>query len=126
MGYLVPDVIVRGDECGRSQSTQIAVTLRLLPGAPAVRSVAVIGSNFVYQKGQQLTLRAWLDANAGVSDSVTWRSSNGALATVDGNGVLTAGCSTTGGSVSITATSTADTTVHGSALIGVGVQTSCP
>ena len=123
---LLPGVIVRRDECGRSQTTQLPLTLRLLPGAPAVRSVAVIGSNFVYQKGEQVTLRAWLDANAGVSDSVTWRSSNTALATVSGSGVLTAGCVTTGGSVSITATSIADTTVHGSALIAIGAQTSCP
>lgn len=75
------------------------------PSAPEVASVEVQASASSVQVGQSLQLVATArDAggNALAGHSFTWRSSNGAMATVDGTGKLSAHAA---GSVTVTATS---------------------
>jgi len=83
-----------------------------------VRSVTVTPSSATLNSGDKITLAASVNADAGVTDrTVTWSTSNAAIANVDANGVVTAG--TTPGTATITAASKADATVKGAALITV-------
>jgi hypothetical protein len=84
--------------------------------APAVRNVTVAPANAVLRPGETLGLVANVDADPGVARTVTWTSSNNAVATVTAAGVVTA---VTPGAVTITATSTANTSVSGAAAITV-------
>jgi hypothetical protein len=102
------------------------VTLQLVPGAPPLRAVQVVGADFLYAPGVQRQLAARFDADPTVPTTVTWRSSDTTLARIDGAGLVTARCSTTGGSVAATALAAADTLVRGSATFGVASVRSCP
>src|SRR5688572_3173260 len=82
----------------------------------AVRNVTVSPPNAVLLPGGSLGFVANVDADAGVARTVTWSSSNTAVATVTSAGVVTA---VTPGSATITATSTVATTVSGSAVVTV-------
>jgi len=75
--------------------------------------------------GQQRQLSARFDANPGVPTTVTWRVSDANLAQIDASGLITAKCSLAGGTETVTAIATADTTVRGSARFGVQAQTAC-
>ncbi|HEX6314741.1 MAG TPA: Ig-like domain-containing protein [Gemmatimonadaceae bacterium] len=94
----------------RKASVTITVT------APAVRNVTVAPTNAILRPGETLGLVANVDADPGVARTVTWASSNNAVATVTAAGVVTA---VTPGAVTITATSTANTAVSGAASITV-------
>jgi len=88
------------------------------PTSNVVRSVTVSPSSATLNQGDKITLAASVNADAGVTDrTVTWSSSNTAIASVDANGLVTAG--TTAGNATITAASKADPTVKGAALITV-------
>jgi hypothetical protein len=82
----------------------------------AVRNVTVSPPNAVLLPGGTLGFVANVDADAGVARTVTWSSSNTAVATVTSAGVVTA---VTPGSATITATSTVATTVSGAAVVTV-------
>src|SRR5262249_10397646 len=83
-----------------------------------VHQVTVSPSSATLSPGDKITLAVSVDADAGVADrTVTWSSSNTAIANVDQNGVITAG--TTAGTTTIIATSKADQTVKGATLVTV-------
>lgn len=84
--------------------------------APAVRNVTVSPQNAILKPGDSQAFVANVDADPGVARTVTWTSSNNAVATVTAAGVVTA---VTPGAATITATSTANTTVSGAAAITV-------
>ena len=94
----------------RKASVTITVT------APAVRNVTVSPSSAILKPGDTQGFVANVDADPGVARTVTWASSNTAVATVTAAGVVTA---VTPGAVTITATSTANTTVSGAASVTV-------
>ena len=81
-----------------------------------VRSVAVSPNNAIVATGSTLQLVANVDRDAGVAGTVTWTSSNTAVATVSTAGVVTG---VTAGTVTVTAASTVDPTVTGAAAITV-------
>ena len=85
-----------------------------------VHSVTVTPPAVTLNVGDKVTLAASVDADAGVNDrTVTWSSSNTAIATVDLNGVVTA---VAPGNASIIAASKADAGVRGAASITVGAS----
>jgi hypothetical protein len=122
---VIPHVVVNADECGRAAPTAVDVTLRRAPGAPPVRSLAIVGPSFLATPGEQLTLVPWLDADAGLSRAVAWRIADTTAATVDAGGVVTARCTTTGAADTVTAISVADTTVRAKHAVGVATQAHC-
>jgi hypothetical protein len=70
--------------------------------------------------GDKVTLAASVDADAGVTNrTVTWTSSNTAVATVDGTGLVTA---VNGGTATVVAKSVADPTVSGAAVVQVAAN----
>ncbi|HEX6050730.1 MAG TPA: Ig-like domain-containing protein, partial [Gemmatimonadaceae bacterium] len=76
-----------------------------------VNQVTVSPSNAIIKPGDFLQASAQVDADPGVARTVTWTSSNQAVATVDNTGKVTA---VTDGTASITAASTVDPSVSGS------------
>lgn len=88
--------------------------------APAVRNVTVSPPNAIMLPGTTQGFVANVDADAGVARTVTWASSNTAVATVTAAGVVTA---VAPGATTITATSTANTTVTGAASVTVRTPT---
>ncbi|MDQ6827927.1 MAG: hypothetical protein M3081_03580, partial [Gemmatimonadota bacterium] len=72
---VLPNVVVRPGACS-AEITNVSITLQLLPGAPPIRSVAVIGTEFLTTPGEQLSLRALIDADPGVPAAVIWRLSD--------------------------------------------------
>lgn len=119
-------VVVAGAYCGTVRTTNLDVALQLAPGAPPVRSLTILGTGFLTGPGSQDRLTPYLDADPGVSTAVRWRLSDTTLARIDTTGLVTAKCSTHGGTDSVTAVAVADTTVQGSATFGVGAQATCP
>ena len=98
-------------DVSRKASATITVT------APAVRSVTVSPNNAILKPGDTQGFNATVDADAGVARTVTWSSTNAAVASVNATtGVVTAN---TVGTATITATSTVNTQVAGSAAVTV-------
>jgi hypothetical protein len=83
-----------------------------------VHSVTVSPASVNMQVGQTVTLAASVDAGAGVTvRTVTWTSSNTAVVTVDGTGIVTAKGP---GTATVLAAATADPNVKGASAITVG------
>lgn len=82
-----------------------------------VSSVTVTPNTVTLSVGETRTLQAEVSGSAGVSQAVTWESSDDAIATVSASGVVTA--VKAGGPVTITATSKVDQNKSGSASITV-------
>ena len=121
----ISPIIVLPAGCG-VRTTVVPVNLELATGAPPLRAIAVIGGDFLYAPGVQVHLKAHFDADPQVSRAVTWSVSDATLASIDANGVVTAKCSRTGGSVVVTAKTVADPAVTASTTLGVGTAQSCP
>jgi len=121
---VLSNVVVHAGDCS-VLTTQVALTLQLAPGAPAIRSIGILGANFLVNPGEQLHLIARFDADPNVSTSVVWRVSDPMLAQINDNGVVTAKCSLAGGTETVTAIAIADTTKQGSAKFGVQKQSAC-
>jgi uncharacterized protein YjdB len=84
----------------------------------SVHAVTVTPSFATLNSGDKITFAVSVDADPGVTDrTVTWSSSNSAIASADQNGVITGG--TTAGVATITATSKADPRIRGAALVTV-------
>lgn len=83
---------------------------------PVVRSVAVSPTTASVFIGATQQLAASVSADAGIAQTVTWRSSNSTIATVNATGLVTAVAL---GSATITALSTVDTTRRATATITV-------
>lgn len=87
------------------------------PPAPQVSAVNVVPQNVQLSVGQTATLTATVLGDAGLENrSVTWRSANPAVATVDNAGVVRA---VAAGQTTIIATSAADPNVSGAASVVV-------
>src|SRR5690348_13968950 len=112
---VLPSVTVPQGQCGGAVTQQVPVTLELMPGAPALRSVAVFGAGFLATPGAQLQLTARFDADPSVPTTVTWRLKDSTVARVDASGLLTAKCTTRIVADTVTAVATADTTIRGRA-----------
>lgn len=101
-------------------ATSIADTTR--KGTAVVSVIAIVRdldlqpSAISMFMGDVRTLTATIDADAGTSRTVVWRSSNSTIASVDANGTVTA---VNAGSAIITALSAADTTKRATALVTV-------
>jgi hypothetical protein len=121
---VLPSVAVLPGECNVLVTT-VPVTLLLAQGAPAIRSLAVFGTDFLYAPGVQLHLTARFDADPSIPTTVTWLLADTLLARIDATGLLTAKCSLVGGADSVTAIATVDTTVKAKAVFGVAKQTTC-
>jgi hypothetical protein len=93
-----------------------SVTITVTAPPNQVRSVTVSPSSATLNPTQTLQLVANVDADPGVARTVTWASSNTAVATVTNAGVVTA---VAAGAASITATSTANTGVSGAMALTV-------
>jgi Bacterial Ig-like domain (group 2) len=116
------DVMAPGDEeCQYAEPSDVRkVTLELLPDAPSVRSIVVLPPSMgLGLPDLTLELRAVVDADSVVSTAVRWTSSDTTVATISANGLLRSRCRRTTGRAVITATSVADSTVRGHALVGV-------
>lgn len=122
----VSNIVVLAGDCTPAQTTKLAVVLSLAAGAPPVRSVSVFGQTFLATPGSQARMVALVDADAGVSHTVTWRLTDTTMARVDASGLVTSRCSTRGGTDTVTATSVADPTVTGRSTFGIGASASCP
>ena len=81
-----------------------------------VQKVEIAPSNAIIKQGDFIQLAANVTRDPGVAGTVTWASSATAIATVDATGKVTA---VTNGSAIITAASTVDPTVTGTAAITV-------
>lgn len=123
---VVPSVTVPQGQCGGTVTQQVPVTLQLVTGAPALRSVAVFGAGFLAAPGARSQLVARFDADPSVPTTVTWRLKDSTVAQVDASGLLTAKCTTKIVADTVTAVATADTTVRGRAPFQVAQQASCP
>jgi hypothetical protein len=122
---VVSNVVVTGGACGGLVPVIVPITLTLAPGAPSLRSVAILGERFVAGPGQQSALSARVDADPGVPTTVTWHLSDTTAVRIDPNGTLTGKCVTAARIDTVTARSTVDTTVRGIALVSVATQPRC-
>jgi hypothetical protein len=122
---VVSNVVVTGGACGALVPVTVPITLTLVPGAPSLRSVAILGERFVAGPGQQSALSARVDADPGVPTTVTWHLSDTTAVRIDPNGTLTGKCVTAARIDTVTARSTVDTTVRGIALVSVATQPRC-
>jgi hypothetical protein len=53
---VVPSVTVTADQCGGPVTQQVTVTLQLEPGAPSLRSIAILGDAFLPSPGAKTQL----------------------------------------------------------------------
>jgi hypothetical protein len=123
---VLQSVTVPQGQCGGPVTQQVPVTLELVPGAPALRSVAVFGATFLSAPGATTQLSARFDADPSVPTTVTWRLKDSTVARVDASGLLTAKCTTKIVADTVTAVATVDTTFKGRAPFQVAQQSSCP
>lgn len=121
----IPNVAVTPNGCYMTQ-TKVPVTLQLAPGVPALRALIIVGADFLDGPGAQVHLVPHFDADPSVSQAVTWQVSDTTLARVDTNGVVTATCARSGGTVKVTATAIADGTTSAFVSLGVAPSSSCP
>jgi len=84
---------------------------------PVVRSVTVTPASASGFIGQTLPLTATVVADGTLARTVTWRSSDATIASVSNVGIVSF---LSGGTATITAVSTVDTTKRGTALLSVG------
>lgn len=122
---VVRNVVVRAGECS-VLTTAIPVTLQLAPNAPAIRSITLIGAEFLFTPGEQRRLTARFDVDPVVPTTVRWRLSDTTLVRIDDAGVVTSKCTLTGGSETVTAIATVDTTFQATTQFSVQKQTECP
>ncbi|HEY2375551.1 MAG TPA: Ig-like domain-containing protein [Gemmatimonadaceae bacterium] len=107
-------------------TTTVPVVMQLAAGAPPLRAMTVLGAVFLDHAGAQAQLVPHFDADPGVSTAVTWQVDDATLASVDANGVVTAKCTKSGGTVKVTATSAVDASITSSVTMGIAPVASCP
>ena len=78
--------------CGLNGPAEVAVTLRLEPGAPSVRQVVVPEWSYGFSGGWEDRVIAYVEAAPGVSREVTWSSSDTSVITVTPDGHTKAVC----------------------------------
>lgn len=123
----IASVTVNAGECTGAITTNVPVILRLLAGAPPVRSVGLLGGTvFLMAATDTAKLTAVVDADPGLTTAVSWRLADTTLATVSASGTVHARCTTLGGTDTVTAVSVADTTVRAKQSVVVAKQSTCP
>jgi hypothetical protein len=122
----VSNLVVALTPDGCIEVTKLPVTLQLAPGAPPLRAITILGADFLDQPGAQAHLVPHFDANPDVSTAVTWQVSDTTLAAVDANGLVTAKCSKSGGTVKVTVSSIVDPSITSSVNMSVAPTASCP
>lgn len=116
------DVMAPGDpRCRYAEPTDVRkVTLERLSSAPAVRSVTVMPPAMGFGLADyEHQLRAFVDADSGVSSAVHWTSSDTTVATISATGLLRTKCRMTTGETIITAKAVVDERVQGHATVTV-------
>lgn len=88
-----------------------------------VTSVEILGGDRSLEPGAETVLTAYVTASAGHATTVTWSSSDAAVAAVSNDGLVTAVAE---GSATITATSVADTSKSDSITVSVEVDPAAP
>ncbi len=101
---------------GVALSVAGCATVNGVPLEPRVVSVSIDQDEMALEVGEQVTLTASVEVVGGVSDAVLWGSSDTGVASVDGDGVVTA---VGAGEAQITATSVADSAVSDSITVEV-------
>ncbi|MGH7711199.1 MAG: Ig-like domain-containing protein [Gemmatimonadaceae bacterium] len=91
-------------------------SLQVVVGGLGVTSITIAPPSATIGVGDKLQAVANVVADPGVARTVTWRSSDANVATVDNNGVITG---VTNGTASIQARSTVDTTIFGAMALTV-------
>jgi len=110
-------VTVPGGDCGDVETQRVMVTMDRMPGAPAVRSVAVFPRAMRFGFcGSAGYLSAWVEADPGVSGAVRWVSTDSLIASVSDAGLVR---DISRGRTTIQAISVADSAVRGIATIQV-------
>jgi hypothetical protein len=117
-------VSVPGGPCGADHTVTVPIMLKLLPGAPQIRSVSVSPPGVGLGVGLHNQYTVWVDAVPGADTSVTWSLSDPRVATIDQTGFLTARCSTTD-DILVIATSKQDPARQGTGRLGV-LGNACP
>ncbi|MEO8335776.1 MAG: hypothetical protein ABI664_12440 [bacterium] len=120
-----PSVTVASGQCN-VVVTPVTATLDLRPDAPPIRSLAVFGADFLYSPGAQRQLSARFDADPSVPTTVNWRLSDTTLAGIDKTGLVTSRCTLAGGTDTVTAIATVDTTIKATAVFSVAKVAACP
>ena len=86
------------DQCGIWRTTDVAVTIPLIPGAPDIRQVVTLPYGFGFGYGNYRdSLRAKLVAAPNASTRILWFSRDTAVVAVDPNGQLVTRCRKTYG-----------------------------
>lgn len=116
----VSKVVVPEGPCGIEAPGRVAVTLSLLPGAPPVRQVVTPPYGYGFGYGNMTsTLPAHVEADAGVSQAVTWLSRDTTVFTISSGGALRTMCRAQYGSAWAIVRSVVDTTKRDSIVVGV-------
>ena len=123
--FTLGNIIVVPDGCTVKRTT-VPVTLQLAPGAPALRSIALVSVLLPNNPDNSFQLLAHFDADPAVPRTVTWTSSDTTMATVDTNGIVISKCAKTRGTATITATSTVDSSIRASTPVAAMPAASCP
>ena len=106
----------------------------VIPPSPTVTSVTVSPANQSIQAGGSIQFGAIVNGTNNPSTAVTWRVSSNAAGTgavaagtnISAGGLLTISANEAGTTLYVTATSAADTTKSGSAVVTVNAQTPTP
>lgn len=115
-------VEVPGDKCGNVETQRIRLTISMSPTAPRVRSVAVAPRSVRFGFCRSaIAADAFVEADAGLSGSVTWHSEDTTVVTVDDAGIVTV---KSRGLTRVGARSVADSTVVG--YLVAQVEPVCP
>lgn len=126
----VSSVVVPEDACGIEAPGAVSVALALLPGAPPVRQVVTPSYGYGFGYGNMTDrLPAYVEADVGISQAVTWRSRDTTVFTVSTDGVMRTRCRATNGEAWAIAHAVADSTKRDSLRIGVFADTDparCP
>lgn len=99
-------------------SSPFANAVIFVPGTPAITGITLSPETATVNKGNMLQLNATVETTGFAPKSVVW-TVNSELSTISQNGLLTVGVNETAASLTVTATSTFDETITGTATVTV-------
>ncbi len=117
---VLKDVTNPEGECGIAASKRVSATISLLPGAPPVRQVVAPPFGYGFGDGNiSEQLRAYVEADSGVSHEVSWVSRDPSVATVTPDGRITSACRTSTGETYVVASAVAAPAIKDSVAVTV-------